>query len=1554
MTDIRKRLAALSPAQRELVEKRLGDLAATRGAQDDRITPRDRATPAPLGIAQQREWTIERLRGANNIPGAFRAEGELDLPLLGRVLTEVVQRHEVLRSTVDLRSGVPVQIVHPVTEVPIPVVDLSHLGAEQQREELRRRLKEEIVRPFDAAEPLRLRASLVRLAPDVHVALLTTDHAASDASSWNILVQELVTLYGLRHHGDGADLPPPDIQFGDFAAWQRAQFDDERLAAELAHWQQTLDGIPAGIALPTDRPYPARPTYAGDFHIVNLPPELAAAIRRFSERERVSLFPVLLAACSLWLYRFLEQDDLVIGELVAGRTRSETERLIGCFANPLPLRMRLSEKQTLREVVQQARDTMVTAYDHQDVPFDRLISALGLGREATQTSLSRLWINILTLPESTLEVAGLRISPEPFDLGLASVDLTLSAMPLPDTLQLQWQYMTELFDADTVSLLAEQFQTVLRQLVTTPDLTVEQVELTVEPIAAVPASTDATASPGFVELFQRRVTLTPHAPAVVCDGHATSYAELNRSANQLARHLRERGVGRDTPVGILVDRSAQLAVAILGVLKAGGAYVPLDSTYPPDRIGYILADAGVRVLITQEALATDLTAAGVAPPGETVLLDALPSQSGENLPETPDHRSVAYIVYTSGSTGRPKGAMIEHGSLATFARDIVDRLGLGAGDRFLQFASPSFDVLVEELFPIWVAGGAVVIPTGHIISGQVDLVDLIDREKVSVIELPTAYWHEWVRELDRLGRHLPDRLRLVIIGGERVLSDRLVLWQRLGVPLLHVYGLTETTVSSTFFHLDPADPVHDWPNLPIGTPLPSADLRILNSRLRPVPPGGTGELYIGGVSLARGYLGRPGLTAQRFIADPQHPGQRLYRTGDLVRRRADGNLEFISRVDTQIKIRGFRVEPAEIESALSRHPQVLESVVVLHEPVPGDRRLVAYVVPPTGGEALNVGDLRQFLERELPSYMVPSTFVELDALPLNANGKVDRDRLPAPGTTRLDPDTEYVAPQTPVQQKLASIIAGAVGIERLGMHDNFFEVGGDSILAIQVVARAQEEGLRFEPFDLFVHPTVALLADAVTVGPVIDAEQGEVSGPVPLTPMQRWFSLAGIAEPHHWNTSALLELRVPVDPQHVRAATESLMVHHDGLRQRVLLAGVRTRARIAPSGDATPFQVHDLSDLDDTAQDEALPKLVARTQATLDPAVGPLARIALVRLGGRRPDRLVVVAHRLVADPASLRILLEDLATALTHLSAGIPVTLPAKTTSWQSWARRLAGYGTTEPVQSQRAYWSRTSGAPGAELPLDNPSDEQSDMVSETRTMTVSLDSAETAVLLRTAPESLDCRIEELLLAALARTLTAWTGSPQHVVDIERHDRERLFDDVDLARTVGWHSRTHPLVLTSDPDSSPRVTARGVRDNLRSVPAGGIGWQLLRQDPDPVADRPAQLKFTHLGELDLPASAGLTVLASPAGADASPDGRRSHIIDVETSVLGARLLMRWRYSGRLHLPETVRSLAERYRDEVRALLGHTAPSAGATPGPADFPLARVDQAQLSRLLGRL
>ncbi|WP_431873299.1 non-ribosomal peptide synthetase [Amycolatopsis sacchari] len=1113
MTDVASRIAALSPEQRALLEARAAGLSAGhRPGDGDRIRPRDRALPTPLSFAQQREWALERFRPSNNIIGALRLEGEFDLGLLARCITEITHRHEVLRSTVEIVDGVPVQVVRPTEPVPLPVVDLSGLDPDRQRAEIRRHYDAEVTRPFPPEQATKLRATVLRLGPRTHVGLLIMHHAASDGWSASIVIREAVQLYQAFQNG-APGLPPLPIQYGDFAVWQRERLGEDRIAEEVEYWRGVLADLPPRLELPTDRPHPVRRTFAADQHVVELPAEVAVPLRRFAEAEGVSMSMIMATVSSVLFHRYTGQEDLVLGSAVTGRVRTETEQLIGCFANALPLRLRVSRRQRLRDVLHQARDVVSAAFEHQDVPFDRLIEELA-PQETSQTPLIQMMVNVLTSPgeifrpvTEDVETAELRILPEPVDLGPIPIDLILIVQPRPDSVSMQWHYSTELFDAATVRRLADHFGEVLEQLLTDPGRPVGDVELSGAVAAVAPVREEV---PGFVERFRQRVAAAPDDPAVVCDGEVLSYAELDRQANRLARRLRELGVGPETPVVVLVERSPRLAVAILGVLKAGGAFIPLDPAYPATRIAGILADSAAPVVVADEKLVPRTTA-------QVVLADQPASwaDDGSEPAGPPAPGAAAYAIYTSGSTGRPKAVVIEHRSLATFAEEVADRLALGAADRFLQFASPGFDVLIEELFPVWSAGGAVVFPAPEEAGLNLDLLAVAERERVSVVELPAAYWHEWVRQLDLTGKPLPPSLRLVIVGSERVLPERLAAWQKLGVPLANVYGITETTVSSTFFRLGRQASEADLRHLPIGTPLPSVRPRILDEDLRPVPVGAIGELYLGGIGVGRGYLGQPGLTAQRFVADAE--GGRVYRTGDLVRQRTDGNLEFVSRADAQVKIRGFRVEPAEIESALCRHPQVAQAVVTVHEPAPGARRLVAYLVP-QARTRVNVTDLRRFLARELPHYLVPAAFVSLAELPLSPNGKIDFGRLPEPAEDRPDEAPELVAPRTEEERKLADIVAAVLGITLVGADDNFFELGGDSIQAIQVAARAQEEGLELSPLDLFEHPTVALLAQRA-------AEAAAVAAPVAGEP-EAEFPLARVDE---GQLNALLSRITPVE-----------------------------------------------------------------------------------------------------------------------------------------------------------------------------------------------------------------------------------------------------------------------------------------------------------------------------------------------------------------------------------------------------------------------------------------
>ncbi|HEU0078030.1 MAG TPA: amino acid adenylation domain-containing protein, partial [Longimicrobiaceae bacterium] len=999
--------------------------------------PRDGA-PLPLSFAQQRLWFIDRLgpgSAAYNMPSTLRVRGTLDLRALERALAAMVGRHETLRTRFPARHGEPVQQVEPARTAVLPLVDLAGLPEERRGPEMERLSGEEARRPFDLAAGPLLRTTVLRLGETEAAVLFTLHHIVGDGWSVGILVREVSALYGAFSRGEAADLPELPVQYADYAVWQRAWLSGETLEAQIGYWRERLAGAPALLELPTDRPRPAVASDAGAWTGFRIGAETAAALRALSRREGTTLFMTLLAAWQLLLSRYSGQEDVVVGTPIAGRNRLETEGLIGFFVNTLALRGDLAGDPPFRGLLARVREAALGAYANQDLPFERLVEELAPGRDAGRHPVFQVFFALENAPAHTLHLPGLTLEARDTRSGAIPFDLALSMAEEGEALAGELEYGTEIFDAPTVERLAAGFATLLEGIAAHPERRLSDLPLLTEAErATLLADWNATGREyprghTLHGLVAEQAARTPGAPAVASAGTVVSYAELEARANRLARHLLCRGVRLEECVGICVQRGPAMAVAILATLKAGAAYVPLDPEYPAERLAHLLADSGARLVLTERAVEARLprTAAG------TVCLDAERERIEACSPEAPDvavaPESLAYVIYTSGSTGRPRGVAVPHRAVVNFATDMAARMGLGPSDRFLQFASPGFDVVVEEIFPAWLSGAAVVFTAGNLLA-PAELLRVLEAEEVTGVELPTAYWHEWVYELTRGGARLPAHLRQVIVGGERVLRERLAEWSTLGVPLVHVFGLTETACTSTTLRLEAGDDGARWPNLPVGKPHGNVRLYVLDPTLHPVPTGVPGELFIGGEGVARGYHGMPAPTAERFVPDPfsgEH-GARLYRTGDRVRWLADGNLEFQGRIDQQGKIRGFRVEPAEVEAVLAAHPAVREAAVVVREEG-GERLLVAYLAPAGDGQ-VTADDLREWLGGELPPYLVPSAFVFLPELPLTAHGKLDRRALPAPAPAAVE--RSYVAPRTPGEELLAGIWSEVLGVERVG------------------------------------------------------------------------------------------------------------------------------------------------------------------------------------------------------------------------------------------------------------------------------------------------------------------------------------------------------------------------------------------------------------------------------------------------------------------------------------------------------------------------------------------
>jgi aspartate racemase len=1069
MSDLATPTATLSAEEKRAL---LGQLLQENGVEQHSF---------PLSFAQERLWFLNQWipdSPVYNISRAIRFYGALNVTSLRYALEAIVSRHESLRTTFALEEGEPVQIISEGGRVEMPLVDLDgRFGSEEDRAaEVQRLATEEAQRVFDLTQGPLLRTSLLRLAEDEHVLLLNMHHIISDGWSMGVFLRELAALYEACSTGKPASLSELPIQYADFAVWQREWLQGEVLDAQLAHWKRLLGDSPAVLELPTDHPRPATQTFRGARQPVVLPRHVSEGFKALSRHEGVTLYMALLAAFKTLLYRYTGQEDFALGSPVAGRNRGEIEGLIGFFVNTLVLRADLSGDPTFRELLVRVRKVALNAFAHQELPFEKLVAELQPKRDLSHTPLFQVMFALQNVPPPALEFSNLTMEPVEIGSGTSKFDLMVSMSDTKAGLQGWIEYSTDLFEADTISRMARHFQTLVDGIVTDPE----------QRISRLPMLTQAERRQSLVEwndtgadyprdecihqLFERQAGLTPDAVAVVFEKDFLTYRELNRRANQLAHRLQALGVGPDVLVGILVERSLEMVVGLLGILKAGGAYVPLDPAYPKERLALMLEDAGVPVLLTQAPLAPELPAHGA----KIVCLDkdwAIIARESDQAPASrTTAENLAYVIYTSGSTGRPKGVQILHRAVVNFLESMRRQPGLTDRDILLSVTTLSFDIAVLELFLPLSVGARTVVVSHEVAADGAQLAQKLVGSGATVMQATPATW----RILLEVGWEGSEQLK-ILCGGEALSRELANSLLKKGSSLWNLYGPTETTIWSTAHKITSGiDPVS------IGRPIANTQVYILDDNLQPLPIGVPGQLYIGGDGLARGYHNRPELTREKFIPEPfSGTGLRIYSTGDLARYRPDGNIELLGRIDHQVKIRGFRIELGEIETVLSQHSDVRQAVVVVREDTPGEKRLVAYIVPPPG-QSPTVADLRAFLGAKLPEYMVPTAFVTLETFPLTPNGKVNRRALPAPDTTRPELEKALVTPRDTLELQMVKMWEEILGVQAIGIRDNFFDLGGHSLLGVRLFARIKEEfGQELPLATLFQAPTVEQLADVL-------------------------------------------------------------------------------------------------------------------------------------------------------------------------------------------------------------------------------------------------------------------------------------------------------------------------------------------------------------------------------------------------------------------------------------------------------------------------------------------
>ncbi|MDN3358646.1 non-ribosomal peptide synthetase [Actinomadura sp. DC4] len=1583
--NIRRLFVAPTPAG---VARLVGDRGVTRVP----LRPADRPGVLPLSYGQTRMWFLNRLEGGEavyNVPLALRLSGDLDVVALRAALADVAARHESLRTVFPDADGVPRQ---QILEDGAPDLAVAEIGAE----DLAGRLEAEAARGFDVGRELPWRARLFVLPGRAHVLLLVAHHIAADGWSMGVLARDLPDAYAARRHGRPPRWAPLPVQYADFSIWQRRVLGAEDdpgslISGQLAYWREALADLPAELALPVDRPRPAVASFQGGSVPVRIGAETHARLAGLARAERATVFMAVQAAVALTLSRLGAGEDVPLGTVSAGRGDEALDDLIGFFVNTLVLRTDVSGDPTFTELLGRVRETDLAAYAHQDVPFERLVEELHPARSLARHPLFQVMLAFQNTPHPiTWELPDLDVERiRPGDVETSKFDLSFDLTEHRDGegaaagIAGVLDYSADLFDRATAERLAARLVRVLDAVAADPSLRARRVPVLSEAEREqVLSAWNATAVPvedaTIAVRFEARAAERPDAVAVTFEDTELSYAELDAAANRLARHLVARGVGPEQVVAVAMPRSAGLVVALLAVLKAGAAYLPVDPEYPAARVAFMLADADpVAVVCTAETgrrLPEGPTPCVVLDdPAQAGTIAAYPPASPGGGAHRPRHP--AYVIYTSGSTGTPKGVLIPNRNVVSLVETAGRRFGLGPDDVWSLFHSYAFDFSVWELWGALLLGGRVVVVSHGVSRSPAEFAELLNRTGVTMLsQTPSAFY-----QLIHADRETPvagHALRHVVFGGEALEPARLGEWYGRhpedAPALVNMYGITETTVHVSFAALD-RRPVAAGAGSVVGGPLDNTRVYVLDDLLRPVPPGVVAELYVAGTGLARGYLGRPALTGERFVACPYgEAGERMYRTGDLARWTPDGQLIFGGRADAQVKIRGFRIEPGEIEAVLSGHAAVGQVAVVAREDQPGQRQLVAYVVP-AGGEDVDGGALREFAAGRLPEYMVPAAVVAMAGLPLTSNGKLDRAALPAPDFGGLATGR---APRSPVEEMLCTLFAEVLHLESVGADDGFFDLGGDSIMSMQLVARARRSGLVITPRQVFEQRTPAglsLVATGETAAPAV-ADSGV--GEAPLVPVMRWVAeRAGTMD--RFSQSVLLTVPAGLDARHLTTAVQTLMDHHDVLRARLVAGDEHDTASWRldiPAGTDAGGLVSRVNAAG--AGDEALSALVAERSrlaaARLDPRAGTMLQVVWLDRGPDRPGRVLVMAHHLVVDGVSWRILLPDLAAAYAAATAGRPAGLEPVVTSFRRWARLAEAQALDPERAAELPAWREILA--GAE-PLFGPLDAARDTTASTRRMALRVPADVTTALLTSVPAAFHAGIDDVLLAGLAAAVAEWRerrdgGTGPVLVDVEGHGREPLDAKTELSRTVGWFTAVHPVRLDPGPADFARVRAGGpaadqvikrIKEQLRAVPGDGLGYGLLRYlNPETgpaLAALPApRIGFNYLGRFTT-ASQGANW--EPADADAL-DGQvdaampAAHVLEadgiVEDGPDGPELSVGLAWPRRLLGEDEVAELLEGWAAMLTGLAARaTRPGAGGHT-PSDFPLLALAQDQLEEL----
>ncbi|MEK3800887.1 plipastatin non-ribosomal peptide synthetase PpsC [Bacillus sp. FSL K6-1234] len=1487
------------------------------------IKPVEKQEIYPVSSAQKRIYVLQQLEDGGtgyNMPAVLELEGKLNLERMDRAFKELIKRHESLRTSFEQDAGGdPVQRIHD--EVPF-TLQTTVLGARTEEE-----AAAAFIKPFDLSQAPLFRAQIVKVSDERHLLLVDMHHIISDGVSVNILIREFGELYNNRK------LPALRIQYKDYAVWQEGFKTGDAYKTQEAYWLKQLEGELPVLDLPADHTRPPVRSFAGDKVSFTLEPEVASGLHKLARENGSTLYMVLLAAYTAFLSRLSGQEDIIVGSPIAGRPHKDLEPILGMFVNTLALRTRPEGGKPFVQYLQEVRETALEAFEHQDYPFEELVDKLELTRDMSRNPLFDVMFVLQNMDQESLELDELCLKPAANNGHQTSkFDLTLYAQEQPHgLLTFQMEFSTDLYKKKTIEKWLQYFNNMLLSIIKDNKAALGTINILNEDEAHYlihelnRTKIDYPRNETISRLFEMQAEQTPNAVAIVSDTQVFTYEDLNSWANQIASVLQIKGVGPDSVVALLTGRTPELIAGMLGILKAGGAYLPIDSNLPVERIAYMLSDSRAALLLQSEK--TEKRLLGIE--CEQIIIEDIQKKGeAKNVESSAGPHSLAYIIYTSGSTGKPKGVMIEQRSVIRLVKN-SNYITFTPEDRLLMTSSIGFDVGSFEIFGPLLNGAALHLSDQQTFLDSHQLKRYIEHQGITTIWLTSSLFNHLTEQNEQTF----SQLKHLIIGGEALSPSHVNRIRNVcpEVSIWNGYGPTENTTFSTCLHIQKTYEL----SIPIGRPVGNSTAYILNQWGVLQPVGAVGELCVGGDGVARGYLGRPDLTKEKFVKNPFVPGDRLYRTGDLARWLPDGTIEYVGRIDDQVKVRGYRVELGEIETALRQIDGVKEAAVLARTAQTGSKELFGYISVKAG---TNAEQVRSLLARSLPNYMIPAYIIEMETLPLTSNGKLNRKALPEPNFTSKQ---TYAPPRNDLEDQLALIWQEVLGIQRIGIEDSFFELGGDSIKALQVSARLGRYGLSLQVSDLFRHPKIKDLSPFIRKSERI-IEQGPVQGDVPWTPVQQWFFSQDIEERHHFNQSVMLFHSGRLSENAIRPALKKLAEHHDALR---MVYRNDDRRWIQSNQGIHESQLYSLrtSDLSqsESGWETQIKQEVADLQQSINLQEGPLLHAALFKtLTG---DYLFLAIHHLVVDGVSWRILLEDLSAGYQQAAAGQTIQLPPKTDSYQEYARRIQEYAQSSKLIREEAYWRTVEEQQAAELPYEIPHHVNIDF-SKRDSLSFSLTEADTAVLLQNVNHAYGTDTQDILLTAASLAICEWTGGSKLRIAMEGHGREHILPELDISRTVGWFTSMYPALISFENHRDELGTSvKTVKDTLGRIPNKGVGYGMLKYLTHPenksiTFSKTPEISFNYLGQFnDIERQDTFRPSSLGSGKDITHTWKREQIIEMSAMAADKKLHFNLSYPPARFHRNTMEQLINRIEHFLLDIMKHCAGQQKAEKTLSDF-----------------